>query len=109
MRRLPRSYRILLLALSYLAVATAGLSSHPTTASATATYSARGVVRGFAPERRLVFIAHDAIPGYMDAMTMSFEAGSPDQLVGFAVGDRVTFSFVATDDGRRLLNSITRQ
>jgi protein SCO1/2 len=98
----------LLFTLACLPVAAAALGARPTTASATATYSSRGVVRGFAPERRLVFIAHETIPGYMDAMTMSFEARSPAQLAGLAVGDRVTFSFVATDDGRRLLNAIAR-
>jgi len=40
-----------------------------------------------------VNIATKRIPGYMAAMTMSFEAGSPGQLEGFAAGDKITFSF----------------
>ena len=109
MFRLPRSSRGLLFALATVPVAAAALGAHPTRASAAATYTSRGVVRGFAPERGLVFIAHEAIPGYMGAMVMSFEARAPAQLAGFTVGDHVTFSFTATDDGRRLLHAIARR
>jgi len=71
-------------------------------------YSARGVVKSIAADRASITIAHEAIAGFMPAMTMSFEARSPDQLAGLAAGDRVTFSFTVTDDARRLLDSIRR-
>lgn len=72
-------------------------------------HQARGVVKGFGPERRSVSIAHEAIPGFMAAMTMSFDAASADQLRELAVGDRVRFSFAVTGDGRRVLASIVRE
>lgn len=83
----------------------------PSLASATepAVYSTRGVVRSFGPERRFVNIAHADIPGYMAAMTMSFEPRTASQLAGVNVNDRVVFAFTATADGRRLLNSLTRE
>lgn len=71
-------------------------------------YSGRGVVRAIAEDRSSVTIAHEAIPGFMPAMTMSFEARSADQLAGLHAGDRVTFSFTVTGDARRLIDSIRR-
>lgn len=52
-------------------------------------------------------IHHEDIPGYMNAMTMSFEPGAPGQLDGLSEGDQVVFTFV--DDGeRRVLEKIAR-
>ena len=73
------------------------------------TYAARGVVKSFGPERKFVNIAHEKIDGYMAAMTMSFEPRTADQLAGLNSGDKVSFSFTATDDGRRLLNSVKKE
>jgi Cu(I)/Ag(I) efflux system protein CusF len=75
-------------------------------AYAARSYAARGVIQSIAADRSSVTIAHEAIPGFMPAMTMAFEARSPKQLDGFRDGDRVTFSFTVTDDGRRLIDSI---
>ena len=68
-------------------------------------YTTRGVVKSFGRARRYVNIAHDDIPGYMQAMTMSFEPSSPTQLDGIVEGQRVEITF--TDDGqRRILERI---
>ncbi|AKV00500.1 hypothetical protein AKJ09_07163 [Labilithrix luteola] len=72
------------------------------------TYSTRGVVKSFGDGRRYVNIAHDKIDGYMAAMTMSFEPRTPEQLQGIDVGDRVSFTFAATEDGRRVLTVIKK-
>jgi Cu/Ag efflux protein CusF len=69
-------------------------------------YAAKGVVKSFGPDRAFVNIAHEEIPGYMAAMTMSFEPERPAQLAGLSVGDRVGFRFVETPDARRVLLSI---
>ena len=71
-------------------------------------HHATGVIRSFGPNRQYANIAHDEIPGYMMAMTMSFECGRSGQLDGFAANDRVAFDFVEEADGRRVLSSITR-
>ncbi len=75
-------------------------------AQAAQSYKARGVVQSIAKDRSSIEIAHEAIPGFMPAMTMSFEARSPDQLAGLHDKDRVDFSFSVTDDARRLIDSI---
>ena len=70
--------------------------------------STRGVIRALAADRRSARIAHEAIPGFMNAMTMTFEARDPAQLAGFSVGDRVALTFTATPDGHLLLDAIAR-
>lgn len=81
----------------------------PVPARAAERWDARGVIERFGPERKSVSIAHEAIPGYMGAMTMSFEPRDPEQLARFAIGDRVSFTFTDTDDGRRVIESIAKR
>jgi Cu/Ag efflux protein CusF len=72
-------------------------------------YSTQGVIKSFGPKRAYVNIAHEKIPGYMEAMTMSFEPRKDNQLTGIEVGARVAFTFTASDDGRRLLDRIVKE
>ncbi|MFO1477048.1 MAG: SCO family protein [Verrucomicrobiota bacterium] len=61
------------------------------TGPALESYSVTGVVeRVDAPARR-VTIRHEAVPGYMPAMTMPFEAGPAADLSGIAQGTRLEF------------------
>lgn len=89
--------------------AVVGATSSPSSAAAAETWRARGVIESFAADRTTVSIAHEAIPGYMGAMTMSFEAERADQLAALVVGDKVAFTFTDTDDGRRVITSITKR
>lgn len=73
------------------------------------TYHATGTIRSFGPGRAYVNIAHEEIPGYMGAMTMSFWPHRVEQLDGLAVGDRVEFEFTETDDARRVLAGIRKR
>src|SRR5687768_4399915 len=60
-------------------------------------YKTRGVVKEIvSPERAR--IAHEAIPGYMPAMTMPLDVKDPKQLAGVKVGDQISFDMVVTDD-----------
>lgn len=68
-------------------------------------WSARGIIKAIDAARGTVTIAHEAIPGFMGAMTMSFEAASAEQLRGLAIDDRVRFSFTAKG---RVLRSIVK-
>lgn len=63
-------------------------------------HDARGVVVGFGAERRFVRIAHEAIEGYMGAMTMSFAPCATVDLAAYSVGDRVRFRFASGADRR---------
>ncbi|MFO0650836.1 MAG: copper-binding protein [Polyangiales bacterium] len=99
------SRRLFLLAL--LSGAAAG-ELIPRVAQAESHYAATGRVVSFTADHNTVSIAHEAIPGVMGAMTMSFTARAATQLAGLSVGDRVRFTFTVTDDGRRLLDAVER-
>jgi protein SCO1/2 len=54
------------------------------------------VVEARPPDR--VVVAHEAIPGFMDAMTMPFEVASPAELSGVDPGDRIAATLVVDSD-----------
>lgn len=56
------------------------------------TFTAQGVVRALVPEIGVVVLTHEAIGGFMPAMTMGFRARDPEALKGLAVGDVVRFT-----------------
>ena len=76
--------------------------------AAPSSFQTKGTIRSFGPGRAFVNIAHEDIPGYMMAMTMSFEPGKPGQLDGLAENDRVELTFVETADGKRILTTIAK-
>lgn len=55
------------------------------------TFEARGVVRELEADGQSVTIRHEAIPGYMPAMTMTFIDKNPGELTGLRAGDSITF------------------
>lgn len=104
--------RALLVALALGALAapaTAVTFAETAHAAAPEVHQARGVIKAFGADRKSARIAHEKIEGYMPAMTMPFEARATDQLAALAVGDKVRFTFTATDDGRLLLDAITKE
>jgi protein SCO1/2 len=76
-------------------------AAKPQTSAATPSkkqvYSGRGFVKElFLPNAAK--IAHEKIPGYMDAMTMKLEVKNTNELTGIKVGDQITFDMVVTSD-----------
>jgi protein SCO1/2 len=53
------------------------------------TFPLRGEVVGIDTTKRMITIAHEAIPNYMDAMVMPFKVKDPSLLGGIAIGDSV--------------------
>jgi len=64
----------------------------------TGTFIGRGVVKDILPKDRQVIIAHEAIPGFMEAMTMGFEVKEERLLEGIAKDQEVTFTAEKTQD-----------
>ena len=63
-------------------------------------YMLKGVVRSLAPESGRVLIRHQAIPGFMGAMTMPFEVSDPAILKSIHPGDEVEGTLrVVKEDG----------
>jgi protein SCO1/2 len=83
-----------------LLLALAGCKPHsaapPPATSAPKTYAVHGVVQAVAPDQRQATIKHDAIPGYMAAMTMDFSARDTNTLAGVSAGDEISFTLAVT-------------
>jgi len=62
------------------------------------TYDARGVVRQIADDRRKATIQHQAIAGYMPAMTMEFPVKDTNELKGILPSDEITFKLVVREN-----------
>jgi protein SCO1/2 len=78
--------------------------AHEAAASAGPAYQVRGRIvemRGGGE----VLVAHEAIPGYMAAMTMPFVVDDPAWLDGLAPGDAVAFRYAA---GASRISAVTR-
>jgi protein SCO1 len=74
-------------------------ASAPANAPATnQTYAVRGVIQRIPSDHRYLTIKHEAIPGYMAAMTMDFSVRDTNALAGFAPGDEISFTLVVSED-----------
>lgn len=60
------------------------------------TYRVTGTVHRVELEDRALVIAHEAIPGYMMAMTMPFEVRDTNEMAGVEVGDQLVFRMRVT-------------
>lgn len=72
-------------------------AASPAPAPKVTTYEVRGVLREAAPERRSARISHEAIPGYMEAMTMEFDVRDARELEGLKPGDPILFQLAVTE------------
>src|SRR6266852_4947763 len=59
-------------------------------------FRVKGVVVGLKPKEKSVEIKHEAIPGYMPAMTMPFDVRDTNELAGLQPGDSVSFRMLVT-------------
>src|ERR1017187_2447751 len=62
------------------------------------TFDARGIVRQISPDRHSATIKHEAIPGYMGAMTMDFTVKETNELNGISPDDEITFKLAVTEN-----------
>jgi protein SCO1/2 len=59
-------------------------------------YTVKGVIKELQPDGKTAVIRHEAIPGYMQAMTMPFEVRDTNLLHGLNAGDTVSFKLAVT-------------
>jgi protein SCO1 len=62
------------------------------------TFLVKGVVQDLPPNGRTAIVEHEAIPGFMEAMTMPIEVQDPSELESIAPGDEILFRLVVTED-----------
>lgn len=67
-----------------------------------AAYEMRGVVQSVTADSVYLTVSHEAVEGYMDAMTMSFVVADTAELPRVVPGDTVAFTLRAGPDGDRI-------
>jgi protein SCO1/2 len=65
-------------------------------ASRTQVFTVKGVVKELEPDGKTAVIHHEAIPGYMESMTMPFEVRDTNLLHGLKAGDTISFELDVT-------------
>jgi protein SCO1 len=80
----------------YLALALLGCGRPTDKDAGTEHYATRGVVRGFSPDRSMIEIQHENIPGFMPSMTMPFVARDPKEIANLKTGDAISFRMAVT-------------
>lgn len=60
-------------------------------------YFVKGVIKELKPDGRTAIIKHEAIPNYMEAMTMPLRVKNTNELANLQAGDQVFFRMVVTD------------
>jgi len=60
-------------------------------------FQVRGVITAVKASQKELEIKHEAIPGYMPAMTMPFEVKDTNELTGLAAGEPISFRLTVTD------------
>ena len=85
---------------TWLVAARADDAGSPKSAAASTNqqvFQVTGLVLEVKPAEKSVKIKHDAVPGYMPAMTMSFDVKETNDLAGIEAGDPVSFRMTVTD------------
>ena len=70
-------------------------------------FAVRGVIKELGTDSRTVLVQHEAVVGYMPAMTMPFNVQQSKELTGFRAGDRISFLLRVTD-AESWIDHITR-
>ena len=86
-----------LISLLALALAACQRAPAPPSAAGATIFEVRGVVKRINAERRKAVIAHEAIPNYMDAMTMEFDVPDAADLTAMQPGGALTFRLSVSD------------
>ena len=55
-------------------------------------WTVRGVVRAIFPDRNMIILTHEDIPGYMTSMTMGFLVRDPGLYEGLDIGETIRFT-----------------
>jgi protein SCO1/2 len=87
-----------LIPLAVVSAEPAGLPLLNPNGTNTQTFSAQGVVQEVKSDGQILVIKHNAIPGYMDAMTMPFKLKGPAAGNGLQRGDEISFQLHVTEN-----------
>lgn len=91
-----------------LLTATLSACGGSTSSGTVKTYTMQGQVLSVAPERKETVVKHEAIPGFMDAMTMPYYVREPSVLEGLRPGDLITSTLIVEPGGAAYLKEIRK-
>jgi protein SCO1 len=83
-------------ALASLALLAVSCHKSPVSSANPRVFSVKGVIQELRLEQKSVAIKHEAVPDYMEAMTMPFKVKEPSELTDLRPGDEVTFRLSVT-------------
>jgi protein SCO1/2 len=87
----------------------AGKKTESSAASPTERYTLHGVIQEIAADRSGITVAHEAVPGYMPAMTMSFPVKDDPRVIQILrPGDRIEATLAVGSDGFWLEKILTK-
>jgi protein SCO1/2 len=87
-----------------VAIAGSGCGGHRATEDRT--YTLQGQVVSVARERNETLVKHEAIAGFMNAMTMPYFVREPKEIVGLQPGDLITSTLVVEASGSAYLRDV---
>jgi protein SCO1/2 len=79
-----------------LAVFLIACGRDPDSSEAARSYETRGTIKGFSPDREIVEIQHEDIPGFMPSMTMPFTVRNRKELSDRKIGEAISFRMTVT-------------
>lgn len=80
----------------------AGSETEPAPSPDAVTYDARGVLESVTTDSSYLTIHHEAIPGYMDEMTMTFVLADTARVPSLSPGDTIMFRLTSGAEGDRI-------
>ena len=97
-------FRVLLAALGLAMVGVVGCHRAPAVKSATQHYPVRGVVVSVDAKSGEIDLNAESIPGFMEAMTMSYKLADPTVASEVHAGDRITATLLCENDAAGPIN-----
>lgn len=106
--RFLRVFLVVFLLVVLLGAAAATTACGGSPAVSSKTYTMQGQVLSVAPERKEVVVKHEAIAGFMEAMTMPYYVRDGALLNGLKPGDLITSTLVVENEGTAYLAAVTK-
>ena len=98
-QKTARPFLILIWALSLILFCLSAIAQpSPDSQTNREIHAATGIIVEVNPSEKKVTIKHDAIPGYMQAMTMPFDVKDTNELNGLEPGDSVSFRVIVANN-----------
>lgn len=94
----PKVHPIVMVGIAFALLLGGCGSKTQETSAPTKTYQLRGVIKGLDADGHVATIQHEAIPGFMGAMTMGYPVKDMSQFSKLSVGEPITATVYTSGD-----------